>query len=93
MAVRTQEATAVGAGLRPQAVMLTFLGNHVYGSDICVFSGSFIEVSRGVDRSLARSNRAALTGLAQARSEWWAACQRTTPLSVANPLPTGLGGR
>jgi phenylacetic acid degradation operon negative regulatory protein len=37
--------------------MLTFLGNHVYGSDICVFSGSFIEVFArvGVSEEATRS--------------------------------------
>ncbi|MEV0235270.1 PaaX family transcriptional regulator C-terminal domain-containing protein [Nonomuraea sp. NPDC050786] len=29
--------------MRPQSVMLTFLGDHVYGRGICVSSGSFIE--------------------------------------------------
>ncbi|KAB8195925.1 PaaX family transcriptional regulator [Nonomuraea phyllanthi] len=29
--------------MRPQSVMLTFLGDHVYGRGVCVSSGSFIE--------------------------------------------------
>lgn len=32
-----------GGGVRPQSVMLTFLGDYVYGRGFCVFSGSFIE--------------------------------------------------
>jgi phenylacetic acid degradation operon negative regulatory protein len=30
--------------MRPQSLMLTFLGHHVLGREVCVFSGSFIEV-------------------------------------------------
>ena len=33
-----------GTALRPQSLMLTFLGNYVLGRDVCVYSGSVIEV-------------------------------------------------
>ena len=43
--------------LRPQSLMLTFLGNYVLGQNICAFSGSIIEIfSRvGVAEEAARS--------------------------------------
>jgi len=88
VAVRTQEATAVGAGLRPQAVMLTFLGNHVYGSDICVFSGSFIEVFArvGVSAEATRStltrmvNRGLLRRQRQGRRMYFGLTRRTVDI-------------
>ncbi|GLW66846.1 PaaX family transcriptional regulator [Actinomadura rubrobrunea] len=44
-AARTDADAALGPPrLRPQALMLTFLGNYVLRRDIAVFSGSFIEV-------------------------------------------------
>jgi phenylacetic acid degradation operon negative regulatory protein len=54
--VQEQEISS-GPGLRPQSVMLTFLGNHVYGGDTCVFSGSFIDVFArvGVSEEATRS--------------------------------------
>ncbi|HEY9522157.1 MAG TPA: PaaX family transcriptional regulator C-terminal domain-containing protein [Thermopolyspora sp.] len=57
MTVREREELASGPSLRPQSLMLTFLGNHVYGSDICVFSGSFIDVFTrvGVSEEATRS--------------------------------------
>ncbi|WP_327102623.1 PaaX family transcriptional regulator [Nonomuraea glycinis] len=60
-------------GLRPQSVILTFLGDHVFGRGICVSSGSFIEafarvgiseeatrstLTRMVNRGLLRRQRA-----------------------------------
>jgi phenylacetic acid degradation operon negative regulatory protein len=45
------------AALRPQTVMFTFLGNYVLGRDVCVFSGSYIEVMArvGVSEHATRS--------------------------------------
>ena len=88
MAVRTQESSAVGAGLRPQAVMLTFLGNYVYGSDICVFSGSFIEVFArvGVSAEATRStltrmvNRGLLRRQRQGRRMYFGLTRRTVDI-------------
>lgn len=89
MAVRTQEqAGGVGAGLRPQSVMLTFLGNHVYGSDICVFSGSFIEVFArvGVSAEATRStltrmvNRGLLRRQRQGRRMYFGLTRRTVDI-------------
>ncbi|MCA2183718.1 PaaX family transcriptional regulator [Nonomuraea cavernae] len=44
-------------GVRPQSVMLTFLGDHVHGNDICVFSGSFIDAFArvGISKEATRS--------------------------------------
>ncbi|MEV0093982.1 PaaX family transcriptional regulator C-terminal domain-containing protein [Streptomyces sp. NPDC050738] len=42
------DAREADTALRPQTVMLTFLGNYVLGGDICVYSGSIIEVFRRV---------------------------------------------
>ncbi|MFD5567494.1 PaaX family transcriptional regulator [Streptomyces cadmiisoli] len=62
-----------GPALRPQSLMLNFLGNFVLGSDLCVYSGSIIDVlahtgvgeratrstlSRMVERGLLRRRRA-----------------------------------
>jgi phenylacetic acid degradation operon negative regulatory protein len=45
------------AALRPQTVMFTFLGNYVLGQDVCVFSGSYIDVMArlGVSEHATRS--------------------------------------
>ncbi|MEO3840635.1 MULTISPECIES: PaaX family transcriptional regulator C-terminal domain-containing protein [unclassified Streptomyces] len=52
------------AGLRPQSVMLTFLGNYVLGRDIAVFSGSFIDVFArlGVGEHALRSTLTRMVG-------------------------------
>jgi phenylacetic acid degradation operon negative regulatory protein len=42
--VRDEAGDAPEAGLRPQSLMLTFLGNYVLGTGTCVYSGSVIEV-------------------------------------------------
>jgi phenylacetic acid degradation operon negative regulatory protein len=44
-------------GLRPQTLMLTFLGNYVLGRDVCVFSGSYLDVMArvGVSEHATRS--------------------------------------
>ena len=62
-----------GLAQRPQSLMLTFLGEHLYGRDLCVFSGSVIDVlgrfgvsehatrstlARMVNRGLLRRHRA-----------------------------------
>lgn len=49
-----------GPGLRPQSLMLTFLGNYVLGRDVCVYSGSVIDVfaRTGVGEHAARSTLA-----------------------------------
>lgn len=53
--------------MRPQSLMLTFLGQHVLGRDLAVFSGSFIEVFArlGVSEHATRStlSRMAARGL------------------------------
>ena len=36
------------SGLRPQTLILTLFGEHVFGKPICVFSGSLVEVAAGV---------------------------------------------
>ncbi len=43
--------------LRPQTLMLTFLGNYVLGRDVCVFSGSYLDVMArvGVSEHATRS--------------------------------------
>lgn len=43
--------------LRPQTMMLTFLGNYVLGRDVCVFSGSYLDVMArvGVSEHATRS--------------------------------------
>jgi phenylacetic acid degradation operon negative regulatory protein len=48
------------ASLRPQSLMLTFLGNYVLGQDLCVYSGSVIDVfaRTGVGEHAARSTLA-----------------------------------
>lgn len=58
------EASFTGQALRSQSVMLTFLGNHVYGRDLCVFSGSFIEVFArvGVSEDATRSTLGRMAG-------------------------------
>lgn len=45
------------AALRPQTLLLTFLGDHVLGRDVCVFSGSYLDVMRrvGVSEHATRS--------------------------------------
>ena len=45
------------AALRPQTLLLTFLGDHVLGRDVCVFSGSYLEVMArvGVSEHATRS--------------------------------------
>jgi phenylacetic acid degradation operon negative regulatory protein len=50
----------VGPGLRPQSLMLTFLGNYVLGRDVCIYSGSVIDVfaRTGVGEHAARSTLA-----------------------------------
>ncbi|KAB2346364.1 PaaX family transcriptional regulator [Actinomadura rudentiformis] len=50
--------------LRPQSLMLTFLGNYVLRRDIAVFSGSFIEVfaGLGVGEHAIRSTLTRMTG-------------------------------
>jgi len=50
--------------LRPQALMLTFLGNYVLRRDIAVFSGSFIEVfdRLGVGEQAIRSTLTRMVG-------------------------------
>ncbi|GAA2107394.1 PaaX family transcriptional regulator C-terminal domain-containing protein [Streptomyces synnematoformans] len=52
------------AGLRPQSVMLTFLGNYVLGRDVAVFSGSFIDVFArlGVSEHALRSTLTRMVG-------------------------------
>ncbi|MGI5270179.1 PaaX family transcriptional regulator [Nonomuraea sp. CA-218870] len=47
-------------GVRPQSVILTFLGDHVYGRSACVFSGSFIDAFARVGIS-EEATRSALT--------------------------------
>ncbi|MFC4584481.1 PaaX family transcriptional regulator [Sphaerisporangium corydalis] len=56
VAAQVQESLP-GPGLRSQSVMFTFLGDHVYGHPLCVFSGSFIEVFArvGVSEEATRS--------------------------------------
>ena len=45
------------AALRPQTLLLTFLGDHVLGRDVCVFSGSYLDVMErvGVSEHATRS--------------------------------------
>lgn len=45
------------AALRPQTLMLTFLGNYVLGRDVCVFSGSYLDAMArvGVSEHATRS--------------------------------------
>jgi len=52
--------TPAGPALRPQSLMLTFLGNYVLGRDVCVYSGSVIDVfaRTGVGEHAARSTLA-----------------------------------
>jgi phenylacetic acid degradation operon negative regulatory protein len=38
------DGTEEAAAARPQSLMLTFLGDHLYDRDLCVFSGSVIDV-------------------------------------------------
>jgi len=40
----TEDLEPGPAALRPQTLMLTFLGNYVLGRDVCVFSGSYLDV-------------------------------------------------
>ncbi|HZP53752.1 PaaX family transcriptional regulator C-terminal domain-containing protein [Actinocrinis sp.] len=49
-----------GTALRPQSLMLTFLGNYVLGRDVCVYSGSVIDVfaRTGVGEPATRSTLA-----------------------------------
>ena len=51
---------AGGGALRPQSLMLTFLGNFVLGAGLCVYSGSIIEVfgRTGVGEHATRSTLA-----------------------------------
>jgi len=66
------DSSQPGGGLRPQSLMLTFLGNYVLGRDVCVYSGSVLDVfaragvgehatrstlSRMVNRGLLRRQR------------------------------------
>ncbi|GAA2879938.1 PaaX family transcriptional regulator [Streptomyces mexicanus] len=59
--------------LRPQSLMLTFLGNFVLGGDVCVYSGSIIEVfgRTGVGEHATRSTLTRMVGrgLLQRRRE------------------------
>ncbi|MER7394967.1 PaaX family transcriptional regulator C-terminal domain-containing protein [Streptomyces sp. NPDC000151] len=59
--------------LRPQSLMLTFLGNYVLGGDVCVYSGSIIEVfgRTGVGEHATRSTLTRMVGrgLLQRRRE------------------------
>ncbi|MFJ2176790.1 PaaX family transcriptional regulator C-terminal domain-containing protein [Streptomyces sp. NPDC087851] len=58
---------------RPQSLMLTFLGNFVLGGDVCVYSGSIIEVfgRAGIGEHATRSTltRMVNRGLLQRRRE------------------------
>lgn len=77
-----------GVSLRPQSVMLTFLGNHVFGGDTCVFSGSFIEVFArvGVTEEATRStltrmvNRGLLRRQRQGRRMYFGLTRRTVEI-------------
>jgi phenylacetic acid degradation operon negative regulatory protein len=53
----THDPEAGPAALRPQTLMLTFLGDHVLGRDVCVFSGSYLDVMArvGVSEHATRS--------------------------------------
>jgi phenylacetic acid degradation operon negative regulatory protein len=55
-----EDTESGSATLRPQTLMLTFLGNYVLGRDICVFSGSYIDVMArvGVSEHATRSTLA-----------------------------------
>ncbi|MER5439482.1 hypothetical protein [Streptomyces sp. NPDC002790] len=59
--------------LRPQSLMLTFLGNYVLGGDACVYSGNVIEVfgRTGVGEHATRSTLTRMVGrgLLQRRRE------------------------
>ncbi|MFI5805910.1 PaaX family transcriptional regulator C-terminal domain-containing protein [Streptomyces sp. NPDC051561] len=50
--------------LRPQSLMLTFLGDQVLGRDVCVYSGSVIELFRraGVGEQATRSTLTRMVG-------------------------------
>jgi phenylacetic acid degradation operon negative regulatory protein len=50
--------------MRPQSVILTFLGDHVYGHGICVSSGSFIEAFArvGISEQATRSTLTRMVG-------------------------------
>lgn len=55
-----EPVAAGGLAQRPQSLMLTFLGEHLFGHDLCVFSGSVIDVlgRLGVSEHATRSTLA-----------------------------------
>jgi phenylacetic acid degradation operon negative regulatory protein len=57
--------------LRPQSLMLTFLGNYVLGQDLCVYSGSIIDVfaRTGVGEHATRSTLARMVNRGQLRRQ------------------------
>jgi phenylacetic acid degradation operon negative regulatory protein len=57
--------------LRPQSLMLTFLGNYVLGQDLCVYSGSIIDVfaRTGIGEHAARSTLARMVNRGQLRRQ------------------------
>jgi phenylacetic acid degradation operon negative regulatory protein len=68
-----QDQEAEPAALRPQTLLLTFLGDHVLGRDVCVFSGSYLDVMErvGVSEHATRSTltRMVRRGLLRRRRE------------------------
>lgn len=74
------------AALRPQTLMMSFLGDHVLGRDICVFSGSYLDVMRrvGVSEHATRSTltRMVRRGLLRRRRQGRKAFFGLTPRST-----------
>lgn len=74
--------------LRPQSLMLTFLGDYVLGRDVCVYSGSVIDVfaRTGVGEHAARStltrmvNRGLLSRQRQGRRMYFGLTPRSTQI-------------
>jgi phenylacetic acid degradation operon negative regulatory protein len=66
VAVRSgaEPGSGIDAAVRPQAIMLTFLGDHLLDQGVCVYSGSVIDVLARVDVSdhATRSTLTRMTG-------------------------------
>jgi len=81
-------ARATESALRPQSLMLTFLGDYVLGRDVCVYSGSVIDVfaRTGVGEHAARStltrmvNRGLLSRQRQGRRMYFGLTPRSTQI-------------
>ncbi|WP_329114873.1 PaaX family transcriptional regulator [Streptomyces sp. NBC_01465] len=88
MAQETPDGASQGEAPRPQSLMLTFLGNYVLGSDVCVYSGSIIEVfgRAGVGEYATRStltrmvNRGLLRRSREGRRMYFGLTDRSTAI-------------